>query len=140
MTMGRIAVKFIITRLGHVAIRGVINGHKVRLIVDTAAGTSVLDADDAEGFGLKVRRNSERDDVKGIGTSSEIMRRLIVPYLQLEKTKFPRPRFISLDLRHVKEAGGKRGMHGLLGSDFLKKYDAVIDYGERVLNLAIPDQ
>ena len=66
------------------------------------------------------------------------MQRLIVPYVQLEKVRFPRPRFISLDLRHVKEAGGKRGMHGLLGSDFLKKYEAVIDYGMRTLSLATP--
>ena len=128
-------VKFRITRSGHVVVSAVIAGCKVRLVVDTAAGTSVLDVAAVNELGLKTRRNSERRDVKGIGTSQHVMQRLIVPSIVLGRREFVRPRFISLDLTHVKEVGGKRGMHGLLGGDFLKKHDAVIDYASRIITL-----
>lgn len=137
--MNRIQVKFQIAGSKHLIVRATIGGHSVRLIIDSAAGTSVIDTDQVDELELKIRRNSQRDDVKGIGTGNHRMHRLIVPSITFNGVDFPRPRFISIDLSHVKEVGGKRGLHGLLGSDFLKSHNAIIDYGNRTLSLESPE-
>lgn len=112
-----------------------INGVKAKLIVDTAAGATVINASQLDKFHLNVKANSGKDNVKGLGTASHPMERILPPKLQAGSLVVTDHSFISLDLSHVMSSEGRWAIHGLLGCDFLRRHDAVINYVSRKITL-----
>lgn len=131
----RTRIPFTIRQSNHLIIEALINDTKARLIVDTAAGATVINASQLDKFHLKVRANSRKGDVKGLGTSSHVMEKILPPRLQIGKLVVEDQKFISLDLNHVMSSHGRWAIHGLLGCDFLRKHDAIIDYGKKLISL-----
>ena len=131
----RFDIPFRITPSGHLVMDATINDKKVRFVIDTAAGRSVIDTHRVDELKIRIRKNSKSDKVSGLGASNFAMERLLPPRIQIGNLTIKNFSFISLDLGHVKKAGGRGGLHGLLGSDFLKRFDAVINYESRYLSL-----
>ncbi|ASM50147.1 hypothetical protein PESP_a2133 [Pseudoalteromonas espejiana DSM 9414] len=46
--------------------------------------------------------------------------------------------FVSLNLDHVQAAGGGNTIHGLLGSSFFIKYQAIVDFATNTLTISEP--
>ncbi|WP_409425252.1 MULTISPECIES: hypothetical protein [unclassified Pseudoalteromonas] len=51
---------------------------------------------------------------------------------------FESTEFVSLNLDDVQPAGGDDIIHGLLGSPFFRKYQAVLDFGTDTLTIREP--
>lgn len=122
------------TPTGHAIINVLINGKKARLVIDSAAGRSVIHSGRVNSFGIKKMTVVKRIEARGLGTSNHAVEQLQPPVMYIGKAIINNMPLISVDLTHVMEAGGKRGFDGLLGSDFLKRHGAVIDFEKRQLS------
>jgi hypothetical protein len=134
----RTTIPFLISKTGHIIVKVKINNKDACLVIDTAAGASVIHTKQIKYLGLKAIKGNVQ--VKGLGTSSHAMKRLKVSEMTIGKKKYLMSSFIALDLSHVEQAGGDKGFHGLLGSPFLQKYGAIINYEEKTLSLKCPQQ
>ncbi|MDN3396576.1 MULTISPECIES: retropepsin-like aspartic protease [unclassified Pseudoalteromonas] len=130
------SLKFEVTETGHQIIQVKINGHKVNLILDTAAGASVLDRACIKKLGIQEKLSEE--NAAGLGTADHEMGLIEVLKFELAGQLFESTEFVSLNLDHVQPAGGDNIIHGLLGSPFFRKYQAVLDFGTDTLTISEP--
>ena len=130
------SLKFEVTETGHQIIQVKINGHKVNLILDTAAGASVLDRACIKKLGIQEKLSEE--NAAGLGTADHEMGLIDVLKFELAGQLFESTEFVSLNLDHVQPAGGDNIIHGLLGSPFFRKYQAVLDFGTDTLTISEP--
>ncbi|TMP72500.1 retropepsin-like aspartic protease [Pseudoalteromonas sp. S1608] len=130
------SLKFKVTETGHQIIQVKINGHKVNLILDTAAGASVLDRACIKKLGIQEKLSEE--NAAGLGTADHEMGLIEVLKFELAGQLFESTEFVSLNLDHVQPAGGDNIIHGLLGSPFFRKYQAVLDFGTDTLTISEP--
>ena len=130
------SLKFEVTETGHQIIQAKINGHKVNLILDTAAGASVLDRACIQKLGIEEVFSEE--NAAGLGTSEHEMGLIELLKFELAEQFFESTEFVSLNLDHVQVAGGDNIIHGLLGSPFFRKYQAVLDFGTNTLTIREP--
>jgi len=129
-------LKFEVTETGHQIIQAKINGHAVRLILDTAADESVLDRACIKKLGIQEALSEE--NAAGIGTAEHEMGLIDVVKFELAGQLYKSTQFVSLDLDHVQAAGGGNSIHGLLGSPFFRKYQAILDFGTNTLTIREP--
>ena len=113
-----------------------LNGKPAKLLVDTGAGTSLLDAPFAESVGLKV--GPMDGGIYGV-SGDEPAGWTPVPTLQLGEAVFRDRRILATDLKKAMPEGGRTMQNGILGADFMNKLDAVISYPERRIFLR-PDE
>ena len=125
-------IEFEISETGHQIVEAKINGKLLRFILDTGAGTSVLDRGCLSELGIEEKLN---DNAAGLGTSDHAMGDREVDSIEFGNALFESPDFVSLNLDHVQVAGGEKGVHGLLGSPFFTQYQAVIDFSKNRLEL-----
>ena len=130
------SLKFEVTETGHQIIQVKINGHKVNLILDTAAGASVLDRACIKKLGIQEKLSEE--NAAGLGTADHEMGLIEVLKFELAGQLLESTEFVSLNLDHVQPAGGDNIIHGLLGSPFFRKYQAVLDFGTDTLTISEP--
>ena len=130
------SLKFEVTETGHQIIQAKINGHKVNLILDTAAGASVLDRACIKKLGIQEKLSEE--NAAGLGTADHEMGLLDVLKFELAGQLYESTEFVSLNLDHVQPAGGDKIIHGLLGSPFFRKYQVVLDFGTDTLTISEP--
>ena len=130
------SLKFEVTETGHQIIQVKINGHKVNLILDTAAGASVLDRACIKKLGIQEKLSEE--NAAGLGTADHEMGLIEVLKFELAAQLFESTEFVSLNLDHVQPAGGDNIIHGLLGSPFFRKYQALLDFGTNTLTIREP--
>ncbi|NWL16114.1 hypothetical protein FHG08_10470 [Pseudoalteromonas sp. Scap03] len=130
------SLKFDVTETGHQIIQAKINGHKVNLILDTAAGASVLDRACIKKLGIQEKLSEE--NAAGLGTADHEMGLLDVLKFELAGQLYESTEFVSLNLDHVQPAGGDKIIHGLLGSPFFRKYQVVLDFGTDTLTISEP--
>ena len=130
------SLKFEVTETGHQIIQAKINGHKVNLILDTAAGASVFDRGCIKKLGIQEKLSEE--NAAGLGTADHEMGLIEVLKFELAGQLFESTEFVSLNLDHVQVAGGDNIIHGLLGSPFFRKYQAVLDFGTDTLTISEP--
>ena len=131
----RVIVPFTISKTGHIVIEAKINNKDVYLVVDTAAGASVIHKKQVKYLDLKAGKST--GDVRGLGTSSYTMQKIDIPVMSIETIKFLKPYFVVMDLSHV-EVASDGPFHGLIGSPFLQKYSAIIDYEKEIISLRLP--
>ena len=132
----KVSLKFEVTETGHQIIKAKINGHKVRLILDTGAGASVVDRACIKELGIEEVLSNE--NAAGLGTADHEMGLIEVLNFELVGQLYESTEFVSLNLDHVQVAGGDNIIHGLLGSPFFRKYEAVLDFGANTLTLTEP--
>ena len=103
--------------------------------MDTAAGASVINRACLAELGVK---EVISECAAGLGTSEHEMGEILVPEIELGGKIFEFEEFISLNLDHVQVVGGGKGIHGLLGSPFFTKHEAVIDFRTNRVTLCKP--
>ncbi|MDC9497479.1 MULTISPECIES: retropepsin-like aspartic protease [unclassified Pseudoalteromonas] len=130
------SLKFEVTETGHQIIQAKINGHTVCLILDTAAGASVLDRACINKLGIQEKLSEE--NAAGLGTAKHEMGLIDVFKFELAGQLYQSTEFVSLNLDHVQAAGGGDTIHGLLGSPFFRKYQARLDFSTNTLTISEP--
>ncbi len=112
------------------------NGH---LIIDTGASKTVLDTSFVAPFVTDIK-DIEENDSSGINAMITNAQTGIIPHLALSTLNLEQYECLLLDLSHVNQVYQKyteRQIAGLIGSDLLLKYKAVIDYNQEKLFLQI---
>jgi hypothetical protein len=114
-------------------IRVILNGKKANLLIDTGAAASLLDINQAKDYNFKFNKTNE--NFAGVGGLSSRYRVFNYKFNH-DSTTLPVYPF-GADLKFIAETFEEKGMPivGVIGSDFLKKNDAVIDYKRKKLIL-----
>ena len=122
----------------HIFVTGAIDGQKVNLVVDTGASHSCFDID----FISQLYNNEEFEDGIGMnaGVGSNDLQAKIATLKKLKIGRFTLKDYtvVLLDLSHVNtvyKIAKKPVIQGIIGSDLLKKYGAVIDFKKAVMTL-----
>jgi predicted aspartyl protease len=125
----------------HLMIEAEVNGKTVRLLVDTGASKTVFDKTRLQ---LLVEEGADEhyEDLEqlstGLGTNSmqgQVAELDSFKFGEVEILDYP---VVVLDMDHVNQSYdmlGDRGIDGVLGSDILKKYDAVIYFKKKILKV-----
>jgi predicted aspartyl protease len=134
---GYFEVPLIFTRDGHLDVEVKVNGETLLFILDTGAGSTVLDTAVVQRLKLSVQKTEHT--LAGIGGAhlleKTVVERLVVGTLQ------NREEAIVSDLTAVNTERKKMGMRacdGLLGAPLLRLHCAVIDYPSAKLFLMDP--
>ncbi|MBI3500384.1 MAG: clan AA aspartic protease [Bacteroidetes bacterium] len=124
----------------HIFVSAKINRKKASLIIDTGASRSAFDKERIKKFVDKNKFEKHEKLASGIGTNSMKSQITMLDKFQIGKIKLKDYFAILLDFSHVVAAYKQMGVKpidGVLGSDILKSYNAVIDYGKKKLILTI---
>lgn len=121
-------------QIGHLIVQAEINQKQVYLVVDTAAGKSVIDANEAVSLGVKVA--DEKLDgaigAGGAGLKIELSRGNRFRIAGTDSDDFT---FYVMDLNHVVNSLStpERRISGVVGADWLDRHGAVISYSARTI-------
>ncbi len=125
----------------HLMIEAEVNGKAVRMLVDTGASKTVFDKTRLQSL-VEEGADEHYEDLEqlstGLGTNSmqgQVAELDSFKFGEVEIKDFP---VVVLDMDHVNQSYdmlGDRGIDGVLGSDILKKYDAVIYFKKKVLKV-----
>jgi len=125
----------------HLMIEAEVNGNDVRLLVDTGASKTVFDKTRLQSL-VEDGAEEHYEDLEqlstGLGTNSMQGQVTELDSFSFGDVKIKDYPVVVLDMDHVNQSYemlGDRGIDGVLGSDILKKYDAVIYFKKRVLKL-----
>ena len=137
----RIPLKFIkIERDGlHLSIRAKINNRSAHLLIDTGASKTVFDSKRIGRFVKETKFDLNDQLSTGLGTSTMKSHLALIRKIQLGTISVSNYKSVLLDLSHVNQSYSKLGLKpidGVLGSDLLSEYKAVIDYQKKVLSLS----
>lgn len=132
----RVTVPLTVSKSGHILTTAEINGKKAYLMIDTGASSSVIHIGKIDSLGLECR--DKKGKASGIGTSNYDMKEVIVPEMILNSVSYSNPEFDGLDLFHVERVDHNQTLDGIIGGDFLEKYEAVIDYRKKAMFLKKP--
>ncbi|TVR77054.1 MAG: clan AA aspartic protease [Chitinophagaceae bacterium] len=134
--MNNIEIPLIITELEkesyHLFFEGVIQNKPVRLLLDTGASKTVLDKSFLEEFLPEVIVESSDDITGGLGASNIKSQYAEIEDFSLQNMPLPNMRTAVLDLSHVNQSYQRikqPTIQGIIGSDLLKQFNAIIDYG-----------
>jgi hypothetical protein len=125
----------------HIMIEARFKRLKGNLIIDTGASKTVLDYT----FGKKIAQSIKKikdQNSSGINAMITDSHLATVPSLTVGRLKITDYPCVLLDLSHVNALYQKycdKHIAGLIGSDFLVQYQAVIDYNKRVMKLTLPE-
>jgi hypothetical protein len=122
--------------VGHFEAAGTLDGHPVRLLIDTGAASTVVSLSLARELGLEVVPLGRFGGGAG-GAQLEVFQ---LPGAELKLTGVvPKPKALfAMDLSHVNTALQLKGatpVDGVLGVDVFDRQSAVIDYGSSSLFL-----
>lgn len=121
----------------HIVVVAEMSGQPARMVIDTGAGGTVIDAGAVERLWLKLSKASR----KGGGVGSVAMRLNYVAKhdLKIADLDLSDIKLLTLDLSHV-NAGLKRAgvepVVGVIGADVLFRRQAVIDYSRGIMILS----
>ena len=122
----------------HLAVNILMGSRSVRLIVDTGASKTALDLTRLPDDGPVLEENEEFS--AGLGTSEMQSFFTTVHDLRLGELHVPAWETVVLDLSHINLSYERLDLppaDGVLGSDFLKHYQATIDYRKWELRLFV---
>jgi predicted aspartyl protease len=129
-------IKLKLTKTRHLVCQSRINGVKAVLLIDTGASNSCIALAEKDNF--KIAENGEPFEASGAGKDKV---KAILGHqcdLILGRHAVGKHAFILLDMQHINatlmQENGKP-INGILGADFLKENQAVIDYKNKSLNL-----
>jgi predicted aspartyl protease len=114
----------------HITVTAKINNREGLFILDSGAGSTVVDEKHREYFHL----TTYVDSIKGAGAGgSELtVHAADNNELSVSTVTLPGIKLSAMNLEHVtaglKQYGVTENIHGVIGADFLKKTNAVIDY------------
>ena len=122
----------------HLMVKAKIGTKKIRLLVDTGASKSVFDRDRLTNIIENAQFETSEHLSTGLGTNNMESHILMINNFKIGDIKIPEMQTVALDLSHVNESYkmiGDPGIDGVLGSDILNTYKAVIYYKAKKLKL-----
>ncbi len=126
----------------HLIVDVEIDGMNAQLLIDTGASRSVFDKERIRKYiGEQILEPHDKLST-GLGTNSMLTHTADLSNFRLGKLFLPTFKAVLLDLTHVNESYEKMGISpidGVLGSDLLYDYQAIIDYGKSELQLRLKD-
>lgn len=125
----------------HLMIKLHINKKVANVIVDTGASKTVFDKTRIEKY-VKERKFEKHDSLSsGLGTNTMQSEQVTVKKIKIGELEIENYKTILLDLSHVNQSYeqiGLKPVDGVLGSDILLKFNAVIDYEKKILKFKFP--
>lgn len=122
----------------HVAVSGFVNGNLANILIDTGASQTVFDKNRIGLFSNQTELESAEKLSKGLGTDSMEGFKLVIDQFLIGDLLIEQFEMVSLDLMHINASYSELGLVPIdmvLGGDFLRKYEVVIDYGKSELIL-----
>jgi hypothetical protein len=120
----------------HLMIKVKINGKSANLIIDTGASKTVLDRTRVSKY-VKEKDFISHDKLSsGLGTNSMESQMTLLKKISIGDLVINDYTTVLLDLSHVNgsyQQIGLKPVEGVLGSDILLLYNAVIDYEKKIL-------
>ena len=129
-------VKLFKTRTGHITATISVNGKPCVFLIDTGGGATLIDKSKRQKFGLEASKTG--DYAAGIGSVSALVRTSAT--FQINGYDIEEKDLYLMDISYINSEFRKnhaRLVDGVLGTDFLDKYGAVIDYAQQRLYLRI---
>ena len=126
-------------KTGHITATIKVNGKPCVFLVDTGGGGTLIDISKKDEFGLE--ESGKRDYAAGIGSVSSLVRTSAT--LQVGGKDFKSDDLFLMDIAYLNAEFRKtkgRQIDGVLGTDFLERHKAVIDYPHsRIYLIVKPD-
>jgi len=125
----------------HLMIEAEVNGKAVRMLVDTGASKTVFDKTRLQSLMMEGAEEFYEDLEQlstGLGTNSMQGQVAELDTFKIGNVLIENYPVVVLDMDHVNQSYsmlGDRGIDGVLGSDLLKEYDAVIYFKKKVLKV-----
>ena len=123
-------------RSGHVTATLQVNGKPCKFLVDTGGGGTLIDMSKKDKYGLEAL--GKRDYAAGIGSVRTLVRTSAM--LQVNGKEFKSVDLFLMDISYLNTEFKKtKGIQvdGVLGTDFLERHHAIIDYPHSRLYLII---
>lgn len=120
----------------HLMIKLYINKKLANVIVDTGASKTVFDKTRIEKFVTERKFEKHESLSSGLGTNTMQSEQVSIKRIKIGDLEIENYRTILLDLSHVNQSYeqiGLKPVDGVLGSDILLKYNAIIDYEKKIL-------
>ena len=122
----------------HLMIKVYINRKAANLVIDTGASKTVFDKTRFDKYVNETDFETHDKLSTGLGTNSMQSHKTTIKKIKIGEAEIVNYEAILLDLSHVNNSYEQVGLHpieGVLGSDILKDYNAVIDYEKKSLKL-----
>lgn len=122
----------------HIVVKAKIEGHPLNVIIDTGASHSCFDLEFVRQLSPEISMEDNDGLNVGVGTSDFESKLSSISNFRMGRFLLKQYDVVLLDMSNINQAYAmmhKPLIHGIIGSDFLMKYQAVIDYGSRVLML-----
>jgi hypothetical protein len=124
----------------HLQISVVINDITANMLIDTGASRSVFDLNRISRFfsGSEPELEENEQLSTGLGTREMQSQALFLKELKIGELVIRKYPAVVLDMSHVNQSYDDLGLEpidGVLGSDILMKYGAVIDYKKMMLRI-----
>ena len=123
---------FIKTRVGRRVARMLLDTGASKTVFDLQSLRHILGHKEDENFNLSPHLST------GLGTNTMESRQTVLKHFRIGHLVLKNYEVVALEMSHVNESYkmlGYKPIHGVLGSDILKKYRAVIDYAHAELRL-----
>ena len=126
-------------KTGHITATFKVNGKPCVFLVDTGGGGTLIDMSKKSKYGLEAA--GKRDYAAGIGSVSSLVKTSAI--LQVNGKEFKSGDLFMMDISYLNTEFRKtkgRQVGGVLGTDFLERHQAIIDYPHSKMFLIIkPD-
>ena len=122
----------------HLSAKIYLNGKVANVIVDTGASKTVFGNSSIQKYVTdKKFKNLENLSI-GLGSKKIKSKSVTINKIKIGTIKIANYTTILLDLSHINDSYkeiGLKPIDGILGSDILNKYNAIIDYKKRIIKL-----
>ena len=123
----------------HLLTKAKVNGKSATLLIDTGASKTVFDKGRLLKFVSETGFTTLGKLSTGLGTAKMETQSALLKKFQVGKLTIQKYETIVIDLSHVNETYARLDLpaiDGVLGSDLMVKYDALIDYKKKKMTLS----
>ena len=127
-------LKLFKTRTGHITVTLQVNGKPCVLLVDTGGGATLIDISKREKYQLEAI--AMREYAAGIGSVSPLVRTSAL--IRVGEHEFRDDSLFLMDIAYLNAEFKKvrsRQVDGVMGTDFLERHRAIIDYARSKIYL-----
>jgi len=124
----------------HLIVKSIINGKSARLLLDTGASRTVFDINNKIKFMKKQEMIKNNSLSTGLGTDKMISHTSFIKKFSIDKLVIFDYEGVFIDLSIVNSSYEKlnlKPIDGVLGSDLLKQFNAIINFEKKILTFKV---